>query len=54
MFKVTINQMERLRRWAATGITDDEKDINDRKVHSRYQELADELLVRLGIKEEVI
>lgn len=54
MFKVTINQMERLRRWAATGITDDEKDINDRKVHSRYQELANELLVRLDIKEEVI
>lgn len=47
IFRVTINQMERLRRWAVTGITDDHKDINDRKVHERYEELAKELLERL-------
>ncbi len=54
LFKVTINQMERLRRWAVTGITDDAKDINDRKVHARYQELAEELLQRLKPTEVIL
>ena len=46
LFNTHIKQMERLKRYDITGITD--LDYHDKKVFEVYEELADELLERIG------
>lgn len=46
IFSSTIRNMERLKRYDLTGITQD--DMHDTKVKKVYKEVADEFLVRLG------
>ncbi|MEE5988195.1 AAA family ATPase [Ligilactobacillus equi] len=48
LFKERIFQMERIKRMAVTGITDNERDAWDKKVHAAYGNVADELVERLG------
>lgn len=51
MFKNHIKQMARLKRFDRTGITDNVKDVNDRRVHEVYQMLAKEVIERINIFE---
>ncbi|MFL2068390.1 ParA family protein [Leuconostoc mesenteroides] len=46
MFQTTIRNMERLKRYDITGITDD--DMHDKRVSQVYIEVTDELLQRIG------
>ncbi|MDV7740307.1 AAA family ATPase [Leuconostoc mesenteroides] len=46
MFKTTIRNMERLKRYDITGITDE--DMHDKRVSQVYIEVTDELLQRIG------
>ena len=41
--------MNRLKRFDRTGITDNTKDIHDKRVHAIYSELINELLERINI-----
>lgn len=52
IFKNQIKQMARLKRFDRTGITDNIKDINDRRVHAVYQNVIEELNDRLKIFEK--
>lgn len=52
MFNTHIKQMARIKRFDRTGITDNVRDINDKRVHAIYAELADELLSRIEIFEK--
>ena len=49
MFKKTIRNMERLKRYDITGITDE--DMHDKRVSQVYIEVTDELLKRIGDTE---
>lgn len=46
LFKTTIRNMERLKRYDITGITND--DMHDKRVHDVYKGAVDELLTRVG------
>ncbi|WP_349535588.1 ParA family protein [Leuconostoc citreum] len=46
MFQTTIRNMERLKRYDITGITDE--DMHDKRVSQVYIEVTDELLQRIG------
>ena len=43
LFKTQVKQMARLKRFDRTGITDNPRDINDRRVHALYSTLVSEL-----------
>ena len=47
MFKNVVKHMERLKRWDMIGITENEKDVHDKRVHAVYETLTDEFLERL-------
>lgn len=49
LFNTHIKQMNRLKRFDRTGITDNTKDIHDKRVHAIYSELINELLERINI-----
>lgn len=49
LFNTHIKQMNRLKRFDRTGITDNTKDIHDKRVHAIYNELINELLERINI-----
>ena len=50
MFNVRIKQMSRLKRFDRTGITDnEERDINDRRVHNVYKKVIDEISSRIKL-----
>lgn len=49
MFKTHIKQMNRLKRFDRTGITDNNKDIHDKRVHAIYHELTEELQSRINL-----
>lgn len=51
IFKNVIRYMERLKRWDVTGITHNEKDVHDNRVHEVYEELANEFLARVSALE---
>ncbi|MFT9457473.1 MAG: ParA family protein [Liquorilactobacillus hordei] len=44
-----IKQMARLKRFDRTGITDNVKDVNDRRVHAVYNEVVEETLNRIKL-----
>lgn len=48
IFESMIRIMERIKRMDMTGITDDLKDVHDRKVHEKFTSVAKEMLKRLG------
>lgn len=48
IFKNMIYIMERVKRMDMTGITDNEKDVHDRRVHEKFTAAAEEILARLG------
>lgn len=50
LFKIVVKNMERLKRFDITGITD--FDMHDRKVHDSYKEIADEFISRLNAELE--
>ncbi|WP_101774052.1 ParA family protein [Peptostreptococcus faecalis] len=50
VFNNTISIMERVKRMDMTGITDDKKDIHDKRVHSAFSNVAKELLDRLEME----
>ncbi|RHW44766.1 ParA family protein [Bombilactobacillus bombi] len=52
LFKTKIKQMARLKRFDRTGITDNIKDINDRRVHEVYKNVVEELFSRIKLLEE--
>lgn len=52
LFKTKIKQMARLKRFDRTGITDNIKDINDRRVHEVYKNVVTELISRIKLLEE--
>lgn len=47
MFQNIVKHMERLKRWDMIGITENTKDIHDKRVHAVYDTLANEFLTRL-------
>ena len=47
MFNNIVKHMERLKRWDMIGITENEKDVHDKRVHAVYSDLTDEFLERL-------
>ncbi|MBS0943277.1 AAA family ATPase [Leuconostoc mesenteroides] len=47
LFKTHIKQMNRLKRFDRTGITDNTKDIHDKRIHTIYNELIQETLNRI-------
>ena len=49
MFKTHIKQMNRLKRFDRTGITDNSSDIHDKRVHEIYRKLAEELQQRVNL-----
>jgi len=49
LFNTHIKQMNRLKRFDRTGITDNTKDIHDKRVHAIYSELISELIERINI-----
>lgn len=51
IYQHKIKQMARLKRFDRTGITDNVKDINDRRVHNVYKDVANETLDRIKILE---
>lgn len=51
MFKTHIKQMARIKRFDRTGITDNVRDVNDRRVHEVYNKLANEVIDRISIFE---
>lgn len=51
IFKSRIKQMARLKRFDRTGITDNVKDINDRRVHDVYKKVVNELIERINLIE---
>ncbi|WP_223643451.1 ParA family protein [Planococcus sp. 4-30] len=50
LFKIVVKNMERLKRFDITGITD--YDMHDRKVHDSYKEIAKEFISRLNAELE--
>lgn len=50
IFNEKIHTMERLKRMDMTGITDNESDIHDQRVHEKFTSIAKELLSRLNNK----
>lgn len=52
IFKNRVKTMARLKRFDRTGITDNPKDVNDRKVHQIYQTVTNELIERINLLEE--
>lgn len=46
-----IKQMARLKRFDRTGITDNVKDVNDRRVHAVYKEVLEETISRMKMLE---
>ena len=50
LFKIVVKNMERLKRFDITGITD--YDMHDRKVHESYKEIANEFISRLNAELE--
>ncbi len=50
IFNTTIRNMERLKRYDITGITND--DMHDKKVHEVYETAVDELIERVGAFED--
>ena len=51
IYQHKIKQMARLKRFDRTGITDNVKDINDRRVHTVYKDIVEETLNRITILE---
>lgn len=51
VFHNVIRYMERLKRFDVTGITCNERDTHDKKVHAIYKSLAEEFLERMGIQQ---
>lgn len=51
LFKTKIKQMARLKRFDRTGITDNIKDINDRRVHEVYKTVVEEIFSRIKLLE---
>lgn len=49
LFKTHIKQMNRLKRFDRTGITDNSSDIHDKRVHAIYRNLAIELQKRIEL-----
>ena len=45
LFTNIVNNMERLKRYDITGITNE--DMHDRKVHKSYADIADEFIARV-------
>lgn len=52
MFKQVIRRMKRLKRWDSIGITDDKSDMWDKRTHTVYRNVTNELLGRLKGMEE--
>lgn len=52
IFKTHIKQMNRLKRFDRTGITDNTKDIHDKRIHKIYSDLIAETLERITIFEK--
>lgn len=53
IFDVTIPHLERLKRYDVTGITYNDKDIHDKRVHALYADVAREIIKRKeGIENE--
>lgn len=50
LFKIIVKNMERLKRFDITGITDG--DMHDRRVHESYTEIAEEFISRLNAELE--
>lgn len=50
LFKIVVKNMERLKRFDITGITDE--DMHDRRVHDSYTGIANEFLSRLNAELE--
>lgn len=50
LFDLVIRNMERLKRFDVTGITDE--DMHDRKVHDVYKNIAEEFITRLNAELE--
>ncbi|OHX51646.1 ParA family protein [Planococcus faecalis] len=50
LFKIVVKNMERLKRFDITGITD--ADMHDRRVHESYKEIAKEFISRLNTELE--
>lgn len=51
VFNIVVKDMERLRRFATTGITDN--DMYDRRVHELYKSIAAEFISRLNAKHKM-
>ncbi|MCV3154088.1 ParA family protein [Enterococcus faecalis] len=49
IFKNKIKTMARLKRFDRTGITDNVKDIHDKRVHEVYENVSNEILERINI-----
>lgn len=47
MFQNVVKHMERIKRWDMIGITENNKDIHDKRVHAVYSNITDEFLARL-------
>ena len=50
LFNIVVKNMERLKRFDITGITDE--DMHDRRVHESYKQIAEEFLARLNAELE--
>lgn len=50
LFNIVVKNMERLKRFDITGITND--DMHDRRVHDSYREIAEEFISRLNAELE--
>lgn len=48
MFNTVIKSMDRLKTFDDTGITNNRKDVNDRNVHDKYKELANEFIEKIN------
>jgi len=51
IFHNVIKHMDRLKRWDVSGITEDEKDVHDKRTHAIYQKLSDEFIERVNALE---
>ncbi|EIM5395027.1 AAA family ATPase [Enterococcus faecalis] len=51
IFKNPIKQLRRIKRFDWTGITNNTNDSHDKKVHSLYEKVANELIIRIGEDE---
>lgn len=49
IFNTKIKMMQRLKRYDRTGITDNSKDIHDKRVHDIYESVTDEILERINL-----